>query len=101
MAERPPALSPAEVAAGLRELPEWSGDATGISRTVAAPSFLAGIDLVARVARVAEEMDHHPDIDIRWRRVRFGLSTHDAGGVTRLDLEQAGRIDALAAALAG
>jgi 4a-hydroxytetrahydrobiopterin dehydratase len=44
-------------------------------------------------------MDHHPDIDIRYRRVTFTLSTHDAGGVTSLDVEQAGRIDDLARAL--
>jgi 4a-hydroxytetrahydrobiopterin dehydratase len=89
-------LSEAEVAAGLAALDGWSGDTSAITRLVEARSFPAAIDLVGRVAVVAEEMGHHPDIDIRWRRVRFTLSTHDAGGVTALDLEQAAQIDALA-----
>ena len=44
-------------------------------------------------------MDHHPDLDIRWRTVHVVLSTHDAGGVTQLDIEQAHRIDGIAAEL--
>ena len=47
---------------------------------------------------MAEELDHHPDIDIRWRTLLFGLSTHSAGGVTQLDIELAHRIDAAATA---
>ncbi|MFD0569605.1 4a-hydroxytetrahydrobiopterin dehydratase [Kitasatospora gansuensis] len=45
------------------------------------------------VAEAAEELDHHPDIDIRWRTLRFVLSTHSAGGLTGLDLTMAARID--------
>jgi 4a-hydroxytetrahydrobiopterin dehydratase len=93
---RPEVLTDGEVAAGLGDLDRWSGDTTAITREVEAPSFLLGIELVRAVAGVAEEMDHHPDIDIRWRQVRFTLSTHDAGGVTPLDLDLAGRIDRLA-----
>jgi 4a-hydroxytetrahydrobiopterin dehydratase len=94
---RPVPLTPAEVEAGLLALQGWSGDTSGITRLVEAATFPAAIDLVDRVALVAEEMDHHPDIDIRWRRVRFTLSTHDAGGVTQLDLDVAALIDAYAA----
>lgn len=93
-------LTDVELAAGLAELNGWSGATAQISRVVEAPSFLTGIDLVARVAAIAEAMDHHPDIDIRWRRVRFALSTHDAGGVTPRDLQLAAEIDRLAAGLA-
>lgn len=57
------------------------------------------VDLVDQVFEVAEEMDHHPDADLRFTQVRFGLSTHDAGGVTQLDIELAHRIDALATAV--
>ena len=89
-------LSEAQVAEGLAGLDGWSGDTTAITRQVEAPSFPAAIELVRRVADVAEEMNHHPDIDIRWRRVRFTLSSHDAGGVTERDLDQAARINALA-----
>ncbi len=52
-----------------------------------------------RVAEIAEEMNHHPDMDIRWRTVTFSLSTHSAVGVTQLDVELAHRIDAVAASL--
>jgi 4a-hydroxytetrahydrobiopterin dehydratase len=45
------------------------------------------------VAEAAEEMDHHPDVDIRWRTLHFALTTHDAGGITVLDLSLAARID--------
>ncbi len=99
MDERPRAMTEDEVVAGLAALPAWSGDTGAIQRSVQAPTFLAAVQLVTEIAAVAEEMDHHPDIDIRWRTVRLALSTHDAGGVTVLDLEQARRIDALAAAL--
>ncbi|SHN33770.1 4a-hydroxytetrahydrobiopterin dehydratase [Cryptosporangium aurantiacum] len=88
-------LSADEVTAGLAKLPEWSGDTSGIRRTVEAASFPAAIALVDRVAVVAEQRDHHPDIDIRWRKVTFTLSTHSAGGVTRKDLDLASEIDTL------
>ena len=89
-------LSEAQVAEGLSGLDGWSGDTTAITRLVEAASFPAAIELVRKVADVAEEMNHHPDIDIRWRRGRFTLSSHDAGGVTDRDLDQAARINALA-----
>ncbi len=73
----------------------WSGDATAISRTVEAAGFPEAIALVVQVARAAEEMDHHPDIDIRWRTVTFHCVTHSAGGVTGRDIALAQRIDEL------
>ncbi len=91
-------LSADEVAAALVGLADWSGGPQQISRTVTAPSFLAGIALVDAVALAAEEADHHPDIDIRWRKVTFRLSTHSAGGVTGRDVALARRINELAAA---
>ena len=90
-------LSMEEVAAGLAELDGWSGDATGITRTAKLPTFLSAIGVVDQVAAVAEEMDHHPDIDIRWRTLTFANVTHSAGGVTSLDVELARRIDAIIA----
>jgi 4a-hydroxytetrahydrobiopterin dehydratase len=48
---------------------------------------------VRRVAEFAEQKDHHPDIDIRWRTVTFALVTHSAGGITEKDVEMAGEID--------
>ena len=80
------------------DLSAWSQDGDAITREVQAPSsFLAGIGLVQRVAEAAEEIDHHPDVDIRYTTLTFTLSTHSEGGLTAKDLELAGRIDALAA----
>ncbi|MGC9668815.1 4a-hydroxytetrahydrobiopterin dehydratase [Planosporangium sp. 12N6] len=91
-------LSSDEVAGALAGLDGWTGDTGAISRTVTAPSFAAAIRLVVEVAEAAEDADHHPDIDIRWRSVTFTLSTHSAGGVTAKDTALARRIDELAQA---
>jgi 4a-hydroxytetrahydrobiopterin dehydratase len=72
---------------------DWAGDPAGISRTVQLGSFPEAIAVVGRVAEVAEERDHHPDIDIRWRTVIFRCTTHSAGGVTQRDIDLARRID--------
>ena len=74
---------------------QWTQDGDSLVRTVEAPSFLEAIDVVRRVAEVAEEADHHPDIDIRWRTLTFRLSTHSEGGITAKDLELAAQIDGL------
>jgi 4a-hydroxytetrahydrobiopterin dehydratase len=95
---RPPALTPHQVVDALKTLPGWSGDATSIHREINCASFPAAIVVVDTVALAAEAADHHPDIDIRWRTLRFTLSTHDVGGVTELDIRLAHEIDAAAAA---
>jgi 4a-hydroxytetrahydrobiopterin dehydratase len=92
-------LEPAELTPQLATLSGWAGDTSGIHRTYQAESFLDGIRLVDGVAEVAEELNHHPDIDIRWRSVTFALVTHSEGGVTQLDIELAHRIEALALGL--
>lgn len=84
------------VRAALTELPAWSGDAATIECSVEAPDFLTGIRIVEDVAQLAESMNHHPDIDIRWRTVKFMLSTHSEGGVTTKDIELAHSIDEVA-----
>lgn len=94
-------LGPDAVRSALETRPGWSGDPTAITRTVALPSFPEAIAVVDRVAEAAEELDHHPDIDIRWRRLTFRCATHSAGGVTARDLELAGRIDEIVAAAGG
>ncbi|MCA2206124.1 MULTISPECIES: 4a-hydroxytetrahydrobiopterin dehydratase [Nocardia] len=90
-----PLLSDPEITIALATLPDWSRDGDAITRTVKAPSFLDGIELVRRVATAAEQADHHPDIDIRWRTIRFTLSTHSAGGLTGQDTAMAHVIDDL------
>ncbi|WP_213452490.1 4a-hydroxytetrahydrobiopterin dehydratase [Rhizomonospora bruguierae] len=86
-------LDPEAVTTALRELDGWSGDPAALTRTVQLPTFADAIAVVDRVAVVAESMDHHPDIDIRWRTLTFRCSTHSAGGVTGRDTELARRID--------
>ena len=94
----PEVLSDSELRQRLGDLPRWSGDRTALLRQVEAPDFPTAIRVVDEVAVVAEEMNHHPDIDIRWRVLTFTLSTHSAGGVTELDVELARRISEIAAA---
>jgi 4a-hydroxytetrahydrobiopterin dehydratase len=91
-------LSAAEVDAQLTGVTGWSGDTNGITRTAALPTFAIAIAVVDQVAVVAEGMDHHPDIDIRWRNLTFVCASHSAGGVTELDFELARRIDDIVAA---
>jgi 4a-hydroxytetrahydrobiopterin dehydratase len=88
-----------EIARALEALAGWSGDGAVIERTYTFPDFLTAVRGVDEIALVAEDMNHHPDLDIRWRAVRVALTTHDAGGVTQLDIEQAHRIAEIAARL--
>lgn len=88
-------LTPDEIEAALRELDGWTGDTTAIRRTVTCPSFMDAVRLVAQVAEAAERLDHHPDIDLRYRDVTFACTTHSSDGVTAYDVELARRIDAL------
>ncbi|HEY1174987.1 MAG TPA: 4a-hydroxytetrahydrobiopterin dehydratase [Phytomonospora sp.] len=82
----------------LTDLPGWSVDGDGITRVAELPTFPDAIAAVARIGVVAEEMDHHPDIDIRWRTLTFRCSTHSEGGVTAKDLDLARQIDEIVAA---
>ena len=74
---------------------EWVNEGDALRRSVTCATFMRAIELVDLVAIAAEEMDHHPDMDIRWRTVTFVLSTHSAGTVTDLDFQLAHEIDAL------
>ncbi|MDH6113521.1 4a-hydroxytetrahydrobiopterin dehydratase [Kitasatospora sp. MAP12-15] len=95
MSSRPSRLSEDEITAALAGLPGWRRAGDAITRTADAADFPAAIRTVVAVAEIAEEMAHHPDIDIRWRTLTFVLSTHSAGGLTSLDLQLAARIDEL------
>ena len=92
---RPPRLSPDEVSTALQALPLWSGDGEGLRRSVELPSFGDAVAAVVRIGFLAEAMDHHPDVDLRWRTLHLTLVSHSEGGVSALDLELARRIDEL------
>jgi 4a-hydroxytetrahydrobiopterin dehydratase len=90
-----PPLDESELAAALVEHPGWYVEAGKLRARRELPSFLAGIRFVIEVAQIAEELDHHPDIDIRWRTVTVAVNTHDSGGaITARDVELLWRIDA-------
>jgi 4a-hydroxytetrahydrobiopterin dehydratase len=74
----------------------WTRQGSSITRDVTADSFMDGIALVQQVAEVAEDLNHHPDVDIRWTTITFTVSTHSAGGLTGMDLRLAADIDRLA-----
>ena len=80
----------------LKKIPEWELEKKHIERTFEFDEFSESIDFVNSVAEVAEEEEHHPDIDIRFNKVRLILSTHSKGGLTDLDFALAERIDTLA-----
>jgi 4a-hydroxytetrahydrobiopterin dehydratase len=90
-----PALSAAEVASHLITVPAWQVEKGELVRTFQFVDFRASMRFVNQVADLAEEAAHHPDIDIRYNKVRLGLVTHDAGGLTAKDFELAAGADKL------
>ena len=85
-----------ELEAIMAELEGWDGDTSSIEKSFRFDKFMDGIAFVSRIAEIAEEKNHHPDIDIRWTTVRVVLSTHSEGGVTEKDIELAKAIDTAA-----
>lgn len=86
-------LADDQLDAALVGLTEWRLEGTTLVRTAELADFRQAIDVVDRVADIAERSDHHPDIDIRWRTLTFRLSTHSLGGITGKDIDLAGAID--------
>jgi 4a-hydroxytetrahydrobiopterin dehydratase len=91
-----PALPDDQVTERLAALQGWSREGDEIVKTFELPSFPEAIQFVDRVAELAEAADHHPDLDIRYRKVRVALSTHSEGGITDKDFTLAGQIEAAA-----
>ena len=89
-------LSETEVQTALQGLPGWGLEGGAIVKTYKFGRFADGIAFVQRIAVAADKMDHHPDIDIRYTKIRIALSTHDAGGITAMDTRLAGEIERLA-----
>ena len=89
-------LTPEQVKGALGAVKGWEKQSVEIQRTYEFKDFAAAMEFVNKVARVAEEADHHPDIDIRWNKVKLALATHSEGGMTQKDFDLAKKIDGLA-----
>ncbi|WP_433557978.1 4a-hydroxytetrahydrobiopterin dehydratase [Pseudonocardia xinjiangensis] len=85
-------LDDAAIASALTDLPGWEREGDAIVRIATLPSFPAAVAVVVRVAEIAEDRNHHPDIDVRWRTLTFRCSTHSAGGITEKDVVLAASI---------
>jgi 4a-hydroxytetrahydrobiopterin dehydratase len=88
-----------EISRRMASLPAWKVENDRLLRAFSFPDFKGALDFVNRVGAVAEELGHHPDIQLGWGRAAFEITTHDAGGITDNDFELARRIDSLAGAL--
>ena len=94
-----PLLTEAEIAASLPSIPEWRREGEELVRTLRCDTFRAAIALVSRVTDAAEAADHHPDIQINWRRVTFRITTKASHGLTAKDVAMAATIDRLGASV--
>jgi 4a-hydroxytetrahydrobiopterin dehydratase len=88
-------LHASEIKNMLKRVPEWEHDKKHIERTFEFDEFFQAIDFVNAVAEICEKVNHHPDIDIRYTKVRLALSTHSEGGLTNSDFTLAEKIDTL------
>jgi 4a-hydroxytetrahydrobiopterin dehydratase len=82
-------LNDAEISSRLKSLPGWKVESGELTRTFTFKDFVGSLAFVNKVGELAEKAGHHPDIDIRYNRVRLALITHDAGGLTAKDFDLA------------
>lgn len=91
-----PILSDIEIKRRLSSLAGWSRKGDAITKTFSFAGYPEAVAFVQRSVRPAEEMNHHPNVDVRYNRVIVTLSTHDSGGVTENDLVLAAGLDSAA-----
>lgn len=85
-------LSDSQLKQALSDLPEWALEDGSLVRYWTFPGFVQAMEFVDGVAQLAEREGHHPDIDIRYNRVKLALVSHDAGGITQRDADMAHRL---------
>jgi 4a-hydroxytetrahydrobiopterin dehydratase len=90
-----PSLSEKEIQARLVSVPDWQIESHELVRTFLFKDFRSSLAFVNKVGDQAENVGHHPDIDIRYNKVRLALVTHDASGITQKDFEFAAAADKL------
>ncbi len=88
-------LSQTEIQSDLNELNGWTFDDNAIHRNVTFDSYMEGIKFVNRLAEVAEEKNHHPDLIVGWCKVGVTFTSHDQGGVTDQCIAMAKAVDSL------
>lgn len=91
----PSALPEAEIPSRLSSLPSWNREGNEIVRIFTFPDFRTALAFVNQTGDLAEAAGHHPDIDIRYNKVRLALTTHDAGGLSAKDFDLAAKINKL------
>ena len=89
-------LNDEDIEERLGELEGWGREGDKIAKTFDHGDFVGSVEFVRRLTAPAEEMNHHPDLEISWSAVKVKITNHAAGGLTAADFELAGRIDALA-----
>jgi 4a-hydroxytetrahydrobiopterin dehydratase len=92
-------LDAEEITRQVADLPGWSATSGTLTRTYEFADFPTLVRAVDAVAVEAEDLDHHPDLDIRYRTLHVACSTHDRGGITQLDVELAHRVHGVATGL--
>jgi 4a-hydroxytetrahydrobiopterin dehydratase len=89
-------FSDTEVESKLTELPGWNRDGDAIVKTFECGDFVGSVRFAGKLVEPAEAMNHHPDLEISWDKVKVSLSTHSEGGLTAGDFELAAKIEVLA-----
>lgn len=89
-------LSDSEIEDRLSQCPEWRREGNAIVREFDRGDFVGAVRFVVSLVDPAEEMGHHPDLEISWNEVTVRISTHSEGGLTAADFKLAERIDDLA-----
>lgn len=89
-------LADSEIQSELSHVPNWRVDEGHLVRLFEFHSYLEGPLFALKVAHIAEDLNHHPDIIIGYRKVWVRVNTHDVGGISPFDFELASRIDVVA-----
>jgi 4a-hydroxytetrahydrobiopterin dehydratase len=89
-------LNDEEIAAKLEDLDGWERAGDVITKTFDRDDFVGSVKFVDAIVAPAEDMSHHPDIEISWSEVKVSITNHAAGGLTEADFELARKIDGLA-----
>jgi len=89
-------LTDAQINDHLSQLAGWERDGDKITKTFKADTYMSGLALAAAIGTVCDSLDHHPDMEIGWKKVVVSFTTHDAGSkITEKDMEAAAKVESL------